>query len=281
MASTSSSVAPLITLNNGITMPQLGYGTSPLSDEEVAPAIVSAIEAGYRLVDTAEKYGNETGVGKGVRDSGLAREELFITTKFDGKFQGGDKALGAMEESLRRLGTDYVDLLLIHWPLPQRGLYVDTWRTFEKLLNSGKTRAIGVSNFKPAHLDRLRGESEVIPAVNQIMLNPSVARGGPRAYHEQHGIVTEAFSPLGSGTELLEDPIITEVASRYDKTPAQVVLRWHLQFGIIAIPRSRNAQRIRQNIDVFDFTLSPEDMNALSALDRGEAAAPDSDTTGH
>lgn len=277
----SSQVAPLITLNNGVQMPQFGYGTSPLTDDEVAPAVVAAVEAGYRLIDTAEKYGNEIGVGRGIRDSGIAREEVFVTTKLDGKFQGADRALAGIDGSLERLGLEYVDLLLIHWPLPQRDLYVDTWRTFEKVWRSGKARAIGVSNFKPAHIDRLRAETDVVPAVNQIQLNPRIARTEPRAYHAEHGIVTEAYSPLGAGKDLLQQPAIGDVAARHDKTPAQVVLRWHLQSDVIPIPRSRNPHRIAQNIDVFDFTLSDEDVAAISALDQGEAAATDSDRGGH
>jgi 2,5-diketo-D-gluconate reductase A len=272
---------PLISLNTGTSIPQIGFGTSPLTDEEVVPAIVAAIEAGYRSIDTAEKYGNEVGVGKGIRASGLPREELFVTTKLDGKFQGGDRAISGLDGSLARLGLDYVDLLLIHWPLPDRDLYVDTWRTFEKLHRAGKARAIGVSNFKPAHLDRLQAETDVVPAVNQIQLNPRMARQGLRAYDAAHGIVTEAWSPLGAGNDLLEEPVIKDVPARHGKTPGQVVLRWHIELGVVAIPRSAHPGRIAQNIEIFDFALAPDEMAAISGLDQGEAAAADSDRVGH
>jgi 2,5-diketo-D-gluconate reductase A len=242
---------------------------------------VAAIEAGYRSIDTAEKYGNETGVGAGIRASGVPREELFLTTKLDGKFQGGDRAVAGLDESLRRLGVEYVDLLLIHWPLPWRDLYVDTWRTFERLLHTGKTRAIGVSNFKPPQLDRLLAEAEVVPAVNQIQLNPAVTRVDSRAYNARHGIVTESYSPLGAGSELLGEPVVTEIAAAHAKTPAQIVLRWHVELGLVAIPRSGNRERIAQNIDIFDFALTGDEVTAISRLDQGEAAAYDSDLVGH
>jgi 2,5-diketo-D-gluconate reductase A len=274
-------VAPLLPLNTGRSIPQLGLGTAPLSDDEVAPAIIAAVEAGYRLIDTAEKYGNEKGVGTGIRASGVPREELFVTTKLDGKYQGSDRAERGLAESLARLDMEYVDLLLIHWPLPWRDLYVDTWRTFERLLGNGQTRAIGVSNFKQAHVDRLLAETDVVPAVNQIQLNPGVARTDVRAYNAQHGIVTESYSPLGAGNDLLGHLVITRLAERHGRTPAQIVLRWHVQQGLVAIPRSGNPQRIAQNLDVFDFTLHDDEMAAVSTLDQGEGAAVDSDRTGH
>ncbi len=273
--------APLITLNNGVLMPQVGLGTSPLTDDEVVPAIVAATEAGYRSIDTAEKYGNEAGVGRGVRASGVPRDELFITTKLDGKFQGSDLAIRGLDESLSRLGLDYVDLLLVHWPLPQRDLYVSTWRTFERLLHAGKARAIGVSNFKPAHLDRLLAETDIVPAVNQIQLNPGLTRDATRAHNARHGIVTESWSPLGAGNELLRQTVITDIAMRHGKTAAQVVLRWHVELGVVCVPRSANPQRIAQNIDVFDFSLTTDEIAAISGLDQGEAAAADSDLVGH
>jgi 2,5-diketo-D-gluconate reductase A len=274
-------LAPLIPLNTGASIPQIGFGTAPMTDDEVVPAIVAAAAAGYRSIDTAEKYGNEVGVGNGIRACGLPREELFVTTKLDGKYQGSDRAIRGLDECLSRLRVDYVDLLLIHWPLPQRDLYVDTWRTFEKLLHSGKTRATGVSNFKPAHMDRLLAETDLVPAVNQIQLNPGLTREASRASNARHGIVTESWSPLGAGNDLLRHPTIIELAQRHDKTPAQVVLRWHVQLGLVAIPRSSNPDRIAQNIDIFDFSLDPDEMAALSALDQGEAAADDSDRIGH
>jgi 2,5-diketo-D-gluconate reductase A len=271
----------LLTLNNGVQIPQIGFGTAPLDDREVVPAVLAALEAGYRSVDTAEKYRNEVGVGQALRSSGLAREDLFVTTKLDGKYQGSDRALAGLDGCLTRLDLDYVDLLLIHWPLPQRDLYVSTWRTFERLLEAGKTRAIGVSNFKPAHLDRLRAETDVVPAVNQIQLNPWVTREELRAYHARHRIVTESWSPLGAGNDLLADPGINEIARKHGKSAAQVVLRWHVELGLVAIPRSANPARIVQNIDIFDFSLAPDEVAAISDLDRGEGAAADSDRVGH
>lgn len=272
---------PTIPLDNGNTIPQIGFGTSPLNDREVRPAVIAAIEAGYRHIDTAHKYNNERGVGQGIRDSGIPREELFITTKLDGPFQGDDRAIGGLDESLRRLGLDYVDLLLIHWPLPQRNQYVSTWKTFEKLVVVGKTRSIGLSNFKPAHIDKLLAEASIRPTVNQIQLNPRITRPEQRAYNSEHGIVTEAWSPLGAGNDLLQAPTLTTIAAKYGKTPAQVVLRWHLELGVVAIPRSRKPERIAQNIDIFDFGLTEQEVAAISALDTGEEPRVDSDKTGH
>jgi 2,5-diketo-D-gluconate reductase A len=279
--SVRSPAAPLIPLNNSTSIPQIGLGTSPLTDDEVVPVIVAATEAGYRSIDTAEKYGNETGVGEGIRVSGVPREELSVITKLDGKFQGSDLAVRGLDESLRRLRLEYVDLLLIHWPLPQRDLYVDTWRTFERLLSAGKARAIGVSNFKPVHLDRLLDETGTVPAVNQIELNPGVTREGSHSYNAQHGIVTQCWSPLGAGGDLLRQPIITDSAARHGKTPGQIVLRWHVELDLVPIPRSANPERIAQNIDVFDFSLTAEEIAAISGLDQGEEAATDSDAFGH
>jgi 2,5-diketo-D-gluconate reductase A len=273
--------APTILLNNGKTIPQIGFGTSPLNDEEVAPLVVAAIEAGYRHIDTAYRYNNERGVGRGIRDSGINREDLFVTTKLDGPFQGNDRAIGGLDESLRRLGLDYIDLLLIHWPLPQRDEYVSTWKTFEKLVAAGKTRSIGLSNFKPAHIDILLAESTIRPTVNQIQWNPRITRPEQRAYNSEQGIVTEAWSPLGAGNDLLENPTLAAIAAKYDKTPGQVVLRWHIDLGTVAIPRSSNPGRIAQNIDIFDFALIDDEISAISALDTGEESRVDSDTTGH
>ena len=273
--------APLVMLNNGLSIPQVGLGTWPLTDAEVAPAIVTAVEAGYRHLDTAVKYDNEVGVGQGIRDSGIAREELFVTTKLDGTYQGNDLAIGGLEGSLTRLGLDYVDLLLIHWPVPQRDLYVSTWQAFEKLLADGRARSIGVSNFKPAHLDRLLAETDIVPAVNQIQLNPYVTRADQREYGIRHGIVTESWSPLGQGNELLAEPLLARLAEKYGKAPGQVVLRWHIELGLVVIPKSATPERIRQNIDLFDFALDPADVDAISALDQGPDAGVDSDVVGH
>jgi 2,5-diketo-D-gluconate reductase A len=275
-------LAPSISLNNGVLMPGLGLGTAPLADDEVRPAVRTALETGYRLIDTAERYGNEKGVGEGIRASGVPREELFVTTKLDGRFQGGERAVGGLDGCLDRLGLDYVDLLLIHWPLPHRGQYVDTWRTFERLLNAGRTRAIGVSNFKSAHLDALQSATDVVPAVNQIQLNPSVTRSALRAHHGQRAIVTQGYSPLSSGWNgLLHDRAILKIAAGHDKEPAQVVLRWHIQLGVVPLPRSRRPDHIASNIDVFDFALTEREMASITALDRGEAAAAASDVVGH
>ena len=273
--------APTILLNNNNTIPQIGLGTSPLNDEQVAPIVVAAIEAGYRHIDTAYRYNNERGVGQGIRDSGIDRESLFVTTKLDGPFQGNDRAIGGLDESLRRLGLDYVDLLLIHWPLPQCDEYVSTWKTFEKLVAAGKARSIGLSNFKPAHIDRLLTEATIRPTVNQIQLHPRITRPEQRAYNLKQGIVTEAWSPLGAGSDLLDNSTLAAIAAKYGKTPAQVVLRWHIELGMAAIPRSANPSRIAQNIDIFDFALSSDEVATISALDTGDEQGVDSDRTGH
>jgi 2,5-diketo-D-gluconate reductase A len=273
--------APIIRLNDGNSLPQIGFGTSPLNDTTVVPAILAAIEAGYRHIDTAYRYNNEKGVGQGIRESGLAREALFVTTKLDGPFQGDDRAIGGLEESLRRLGLEYVDLLLMHWPLPQRDQYVSTWKTFETLMAAGKTRSIGLSNFKPAHIERLLAETSMRPAVNQIQLNPRITRPEQRAYDSEKGIVTEAWSPLGAGNDLLQAPALVSIARKYGKTPAQIVLRWHIELGVVAIPRSANPRRIAENIDIFDFSLTEDEVSVISALDTGEEPRVDSDHTGH
>jgi 2,5-diketo-D-gluconate reductase A len=245
------------------------------------PAILAALEAGYRHIDTAYRYNNEKGVGQGIRESGIPREDLFVTTKLDGAFQGNERAIAGLDESLLRLGMGYVDLLLIHWPLPQRDQYVSTWKTFETIQAAGKARSIGLSNFKPAHIERLLTETSVRPAVNQIQLNPRITRPEHRAYDSEHGIVTEAWSPLGAGNDLLQEPTLVSIAGKYDKTPAQVVLRWHIELGVVAIPRSANPRRIAENIDIFDFSLTEDEIAAISALDTGEEPRVDSDTSGH
>ena len=275
-------LAPLIELNDGHFIPQLGLGTWPLDDDQAATAVVQALEAGYRHIDTAVKYGNERGVGNGIRAGGVDRGELFITTKLDGQFQGEEKAAEGLEGSLRRMGLDYVDLLLIHWPLPARDDYVSTWRTFERLQSEGKVRSLGVSNFKPAHLERLMAETVVVPAVNQIQLSPAITRSAEREFHREHGIVTESYSPLGgSGADLLSAPILTQLGEKHGKTPGQLVLRWHIQQGLVTIPKTANPDRMSENMDVFDFTLDPQDLAELAILDDGPGAGNDSDVTGH
>ena len=273
--------APTVRLNDGNAIPQIGLGTWPLDDAQVAAAVVSAVELGYRHVDTAYRYGNEAGVGQGVRDCGIPREELFITTKLDGTYQGRDRAVEGLEGCLKRLGLDYVDLLLIHWPLPQRNEFVATWETFERLQAEGKARSIGVSNFKPAHLERLLKETSVVPAVNQIQVSPSITRIDERAFNSSHGIATESYSPLGAGSDLLNAPVLSAIGKKHGKTPGQVVLRWHIQEGLVAIPKSANPQRMKENLDVFDFTLDHDDLSAIATLDAGADAGVDSDVQGH
>lgn len=263
-------------------MPQLGLGTSPMNDRDAERTVVAAIQAGYRLVDTAENYGNERGVGRGLRASGLAREELFVTTKFNRKWHGVDLAAKALDASLEKLGLDYVDLLLIHWPNPQQDRYVQAWQSLVRLLEDDRVKAIGMSNFKPAHLERVVGETSVEPDVNQIQLSPLLTRVGAREHHQAHGIVTQSYSPIGGGkNDVLQEAVVKDLAEKYGKTPAQIALRWHIELGLAPIPKSSNPERLRQNIDVFDFSLPPDDVAALSALDRGESAATDSDTSGH
>jgi 2,5-diketo-D-gluconate reductase A len=277
-----SGVAETVTLAHGAVMPRLGLGTSPMNDRETERAVVEAIEAGYRLIDTAENYGNERGVGRGLRSSGLRRQDLFVTTKFNKRWHGADLVAGALSRSCDRLAVDYVDLFLVHWPNPGQDRYVAAWQGLTRLLEDGRVRAIGTSNFKPAHIDRLFAETGITPEVNQIQLNPFVTRAEPRAYHLKHGIVTESWSPFGGhGANVLSQPRITELATRYERTPAQIVLRWHLELGLVAIPKSSTRSRIRENIEIFDFELSTDDVAAISALDRGEGAAVDSDRFGH
>jgi 2,5-diketo-D-gluconate reductase A len=272
--------APTTALNDGGAIPQIGLGTWPLNDAEAAATVATAIAAGYRHIDTAARYGNERGVGKGIRDSGIRREEIFVTTKLDGAYQGDDRAIGGLDESLRRLDLEYVDLLLIHWPLPQRDLFISTWKTFERLVADGRVRSIGVSNFKPAHLDRLLAEATIPPAVNQIQLSPYITRDDQRAYNASHGIVTVAWGPLAPGSDLLRSPVVADLAAAHGRTPGQIVLRWHIELGNVAIPKSASPERLAQNLAVFDFALSAAEVAAISALGVGGQGV-DSDTSGH
>jgi 2,5-diketo-D-gluconate reductase A len=276
-----TTLAPRIPLNDGHSIPQLGLGTWPFNDTDAEKAVVAATGLGYRHIDTAVKYGNERGVGAGIRASGIPREELYITTKLDGEFQGSDRAIVGLEASLRRLGIDAVDLLLIHWPLPQRDEYVSTWRTFIQLQKRGLTRSIGVSNFLPEHLDRLIAETGVTPAVNQIQLNPHVVREEQRAAHRRFGIVTESWSPLSPGSDLLTDARIAAIAREHGVSAGQVVLRWHTQQGLVAIPKSGTPARLAQNLDVFGFTLSAENLAVIAELSEGPEAGVDSAVVGH
>ncbi|WP_149182151.1 aldo/keto reductase [Streptomyces sp. TRM49041] len=269
------SKVPSIILNNGVTMPQLGFGVWQVPDDEAAGAVGAALEAGYRSVDTAAVYENERGTGQAITASGIGREELFVTTKLWNSDQGYDSTLRAFDASLVRLGLDYVDLYLIHWPVPRLDAYIDTYKAFEKILADGRARAIGVSNFLPEHLERLVDATSVVPAVNQIELHPQLAQADSRAFHARHDIATEAWSPLGQGKGLLEVPAVVAVARKHGRTPAQAVLRWHLQLGNVVIPKSVTPSRIRENIEVFDFELDAEDMAAFAALDEGRRIGPD------
>ncbi|MFE4054156.1 aldo/keto reductase [Streptomyces sp. YIM B13518] len=256
-------------------MPQLGFGVWQVPDAEAETAVTTALEAGYRSIDTAAIYGNEEGTGRALAKSGVPREELFVTTKLWNSDQGYDSTLRAFDTSLSKLGLDYVDLYLIHWPTPARDRYVDTYKAFEKLLGDGRVRAIGVSNFLPEHLDRLTAETSVVPAVNQIELHPHLQQQASREYHAQRGIATEAWSPLGSGKGILEIPALVAIAQKHGRTPAQVVLRWHLQLGNVVIPKSVTPSRIEENIDVFGFSLDAEDLTAISALNEDRRIGSD------
>ncbi|MGW7330204.1 aldo/keto reductase [Streptomyces sp. NPDC054840] len=265
---------PAIKLNNGTLMPQLGYGVWQVPDAEAERAVGTALEAGYRSIDTAAVYGNEAGTGKAVAASGLAREELFVTTKlWNGPKQkwGRDQVLRAFDDSLAKLRLDHVDLYLIHWPRPMRDDFVAIWKTFEEIAASGRAKAVGVSNFRPADLARIAAESELVPAVNQVELHPLFPQAELRAVHAERGIATEAWSPLGQGKELLTLPAVTAIATAYGRSAAQVVLRWHLQHGNVVIPKSVTPARIRENLDVFGFELAAADMAALDALGAGAA----------
>ncbi|MFF6994826.1 aldo/keto reductase [Streptomyces sp. NPDC008313] len=256
-------------------MPQLGFGVWQVPDDEAERAVATALEAGYRSIDTAAIYGNEEGTGKAVAASGIAREDLFVTTKLWNSDQGYDSTLRAFDTSLEKLGLDYVDLYLIHWPRPAKGAYVDTYKAFEKIYADGRAKAIGVSNFLQDHLETLIGATSVIPAVNQIELHPHLQQRAAREYHAEQGIATEAWSPLGSGRGLLEVPAIVAIAQKHGRTPAQIVLRWHLQLGNVVIPKSVTPSRIKENIEVFDFTLDAEDIAAISALNEDRRLGPD------
>ncbi|MGY0490750.1 aldo/keto reductase [Streptomyces sp. WG-D5] len=269
-----SKVPPII-LNNGVEMPQLGFGVWQVPDDEAETAVATALQAGYRSIDTAAIYGNEEGTGKAIAASGVPREELFVTTKLWNADQGYDSTLRAFDASLEKLGLDYVDLYLIHWPLPSKGLAADTYKAFEKIQADGRAKSIGVSNFLPEHLDQLTAETSVIPAVNQIELHPHLQQRVSREKHAELGIATEAWSPLGQGKGLLEVPAIIAIAQKHGRTPAQVVLRWHIELGNVVIPKSVTPSRIKENIDVFGFELDTEDLGAISALNEDRRLGPD------
>ena len=277
-----TALAPTLPLRHGAEIPVLGLGTSPLVGADSVRQVRTALESGYRLIDTAENYHNEDAVGQAIRDIGMNRNEICITTKFNRRWHDVDGVRQAYEASLRRLGVDYIDLMLVHWPNPDQDRYVEAVQGLQALLDSGGLRAIGTSNFKPAHLQRVLDETGITPDVNQIQLSPYSTRNESREYHAAHDIVTEAYSPLGaSSSDLRGDPVITGIAKDHGKSPTQVVLRWHVQLGLVAIPRSSNPGRIAENIDIFDFELTEQDMSKISALDRGESVATDSDDFGH
>lgn len=272
--------SPTVQLANGVQMPLLGLGTWPMDADATALAVESAVSNGYRLFDTAESYHNEAGVGEGLRRSGISRTDVFITSKFNKQWHGRDHVRRAFEASIERLGTEYIDLFLIHWPAPEQDLYVEAFRGLETLLREGKIRAIGTSNFKPTHLQRLF-DAGLSPHVNQIQLDPERACKPIRALHRANGIVTEAYSPLGRGGAFLNHPSIQEIALRHSKTPSQVVLRWHTQQGIATVAKSSDPRRQRENMDIFDFVLCPEEMSSISALDTGRPPRQDSDEYSH
>ena len=269
---------PDVTLNNGQRIPQLGFGVFLIKPQDTMAAVSTALEAGYRHIDTAEMYGNEHEVGEAIRRSGLSRDEVFVTSKLNNEAHEPDDARRAFDDSLKALGLDYLDLFLIHWPLPARydGDFVSTWHVLEEFYRDGRTRSIGVSNFQAHHLRRLHGESQIIPAVNQIEVNPYLTQDELRGFCAEHQIAVEAWSPLGRGN-VLADPEIEAIARRAAKTPAQVVLRWHLQRGDIVFPKSVTPERIRDNIDIFEFGLSEDEVGAISALNRDERTGPNPD----
>lgn len=272
---------PTIELNDGVAIPQLGFGVFQIKPDETAAAVKTALDIGYRHIDTAEMYGNEKEVGQGIRDAGVDRADVFITSKLNNGFHKPDDARRAFDETLKALDSDHVDLFLIHWPLPTLydGDFVSTWKVFEEFARDGRARSIGVSNFQVAHLDRLADDTDTVPSVNQIEVHPYFGNEQVRAYGREHGIATEAWSPIAQG-RVLDDPVINRVAKARGKSPAQVVLRWHIQRADIVFPKSVTPERVKSNFDLFDFELDGSDMDAISALDKGEPGrrGPNPDT---
>ena len=275
------STVPTIDLNDGNTIPQLGFGVFQIPPDDTADAVKTALDIGYRHIDTAEMYQNEKGVGDGIRHAGVDRSEVFVTSKLNNGFHKPDDARRAFDDTLSALGFDYVDLFLIHWPLPTLygGDYVSTWKTLEEFKKDGRARSIGVSNFQVEHLTRLAQETETVPAVNQIEVHPYFVNNEVRVYGQQHGIETEAWSPIAQG-KVLDDPVITRIAEAAGKSPAQVVLRWHIQRGDIVFPKSVTPQRIKDNFALFDFELGQDDVDAITTLDQGASGriGPNPDT---
>ncbi len=266
------SKVPTVELNDGVSIPQLGFGVFQIKPDETAAAVKTALEIGYRHIDTAEMYGNEKEVGQGIRDAGVDRANVFVTSKLNNGFHKPDDARRAFDRTLKALESDYVDLFLIHWPLPTLydGDFVSTWKVFEEFARDGRARSIGVSNFQVAHLDRLAEETDTVPSVNQIEVHPYFGNEQVRAYGRDHGIATEAWSPIAQG-KVLDDPVINRVADARGRSAAQVVLRWHIQRGDIVFPKSVTPERVKANFELFDFELDDSDMDAISALDKGES----------
>ncbi|OBI34997.1 aldo/keto reductase [Mycobacterium colombiense] len=275
------SQVPTIKLNDGVSIPQLGFGVFQIKPDETAAAVKTALEIGYRHIDTAEMYGNEKEVAQGIRDAGLDRGDVFVTSKLNNGFHRPDDARRAFDETLKKLDSDYVDLFLIHWPLPTLydGDFVSTWKVFEEFARDGRARSIGVSNFQVAHLDRLANETDTVPSVNQVEVHPYFGNDEVRAYGREHGIATEAWAPIAQG-KVLDDPVINRVADARGKSAAQVVLRWHIQRGDIVFPKSVTPERVKENFELFDFELDDSDMDAISALNKGESGrnGPNPDT---
>ncbi len=273
-------MVPTITLNDGVQIPQLGFGTFQIDPAQTADKVKAALDTGYRHIDTAQMYGNEEGVGQAIADSGISREELFVTTKLNNDGHARDQAVKRLEESLDKLGLEYVDLYLIHWPQPTQNRYVETWQGFEDAKKAGKTRSIGVSNFNPHHLDKLAEETSTVPSINQIELHPHLSQAALREYHHNHGIATEAWSPIGQGQGLLEEPVLTDIAQRVGKSPAQVVLGWHLHHGNIVFPKSNTVSRIQENFQIFDFELSGDDIAQIDRMNADKRIGPNPDDFG-
>jgi 2,5-diketo-D-gluconate reductase A len=271
---TQATSIPALTLHDGVEIPQLGFGVFQVPPDDTQRVVEEALSVGYRHIDTAGAYRNERGVGAAIAAAGIPREELFVTTKLWNSQQGYDSTLGAIEKSLGRLGLDYVDLYLIHWPVPTEDRFVETWRAFEQIYGEGGSRTIGVSNFRIEDLERLELETEMLPTVNQIELHPHFQQAELRAWHLKHRIATEAWSPLAQG-ELLSNETVAAVAARHGRTPAQAILRWHLQLGNVVIPKSVTPERIQENFELFDFELSDDDLTEIAALDVGQRIGPD------
>jgi 2,5-diketo-D-gluconate reductase A len=267
---------PNVALNNGVDIPQLGFGVFQIKPEDCVEATTAALQVGYRHIDTAEMYGNEKEVGQAIKQSGIDRAEIFVTSKLNNNNIGYDAALTAFDQTMKDLDLEQIDLFLIHWPLPTKRNFVDTWKAFENIYADGRARSIGVSNFQPHHLRRLHEETTVPPAVNQIEIHPYLTQEELRAFDAEHGIATEAWSPIAQG-KVLDDPVITAIAETHGRTPAQVVLRWHIQHGSIVFPKSVNPERMKQNFEIFDFELPEADMASISSLNKDERTGPDPD----